>query len=50
MIGAAMILTGAWEGVGVFNMERMDPDPYMDMLNKHGLPWAVKELDGPLGF
>src|SRR3546814_15423415 len=34
MIGAAMILTGAWEGKGVFNMEQFDPDPFMDMLNK----------------
>jgi saccharopine dehydrogenase (NAD+, L-lysine forming) len=31
-------------------MEQMNPDPYMDMLNQHGLPWAVKELPGPLGF
>lgn len=50
MIGAAMILTGAWGGAGVFNIEQMDPDPYMDMLNSQGLPWAVKELDGPLDF
>lgn len=50
MIGAAMILTGTWAGAGVFNIEQMDPDPYMDMLNKHGLPWQVKELDGPLEF
>lgn len=50
MIGAAMILTGAWEGKGVFNMEQFDPDPFMDMLNEHGLPWQVKELAGPLEF
>ena len=50
MIGAAMILTGAWSGEGVFNMEQFDPDPFMDMLNKHGLPWQVKELAGPLNF
>ncbi len=50
MIGAAMILTGKWAGAGVFNMEQMDPDPFMDMLNKHGLPWQVKELAGPLEF
>jgi len=50
MIGAAMMLTGAWEGEGVFNMEQMDPDPFMDMLNKHGLPLQVKELAGPLAF
>jgi saccharopine dehydrogenase (NAD+, L-lysine forming) len=50
MIGAAMMLTGAWKGEGVFNMEQMDPDPFMDMLNAHGLPWTVKELPGPVDF
>jgi saccharopine dehydrogenase (NAD+, L-lysine-forming) len=50
MIGAAMILTGAWSGTGVFNIEQFDPDPFMDMLNKHGLPWQVKELEAPLDF
>lgn len=50
MIGAALILTGKWQGAGVFNMEQFDPNPFMDMLNKHGLPWQVQELEGPLGF
>ncbi|MDE2596296.1 MAG: saccharopine dehydrogenase family protein [Sphingomonadales bacterium] len=50
MIGAAMMLTGAWTGEGVFNIEQMDPDPFMTMLNEHGLPWQVKELDGPVAF
>jgi saccharopine dehydrogenase (NAD+, L-lysine-forming) len=50
MIGAAMLVTGSWGGAGVFNIEQFDPDPYMDMLNKHGLPWQVKELEGPLAF
>jgi saccharopine dehydrogenase (NAD+, L-lysine forming) len=50
MIGAAMMVTGAWSGDGVFNMEQMDPDPFMAMLNNHGLPWQVKELDGPVSF
>ena len=50
MIGAAMMVQGVWNGAGVFNMEQFDPDPYMDMLNKHGLPWQVKELAGPLEF
>ena len=30
-------------GKGVFNVEEFDPDPYMDMLNKFGLPWVVDE-------
>ncbi|MEZ5736252.1 MAG: saccharopine dehydrogenase family protein [Novosphingobium sp.] len=50
MIGAAMMLTGAWRGEGVFNIEEFDPDPFMDMLNGHGLPWTVEELAGPLAF
>ena len=50
MIGAAMMLSGAWKGEGVFNMEQMDPDPFMDMLGGQGLPWAVKELPGPVEF
>ncbi|HPA15411.1 MAG TPA: saccharopine dehydrogenase family protein [Desulfobacterales bacterium] len=40
MIGALMILTGKWQGKGVFNMEEFDPDPFMEKLNKHGLPWT----------
>jgi len=39
MIGAMMIMKGLWKGEGVFNMEQMDPDPFMDALNVHGLPW-----------
>ena len=50
MIGAALMLTGKWSGKGVFNMEQLDPDPFMDMLNKHGLPWEAYELDKPLDF
>lgn len=50
MIGAALLVQGIWSGAGVFNIEQMDPDPFMAMLNDHGLPWQVKELDGPLTF
>lgn len=50
MIGSAMMLTGKWRGEGVFNMEQFDPDPFMGMLNGHGLPWTVEELDAPLAF
>lgn len=39
MIGAMMMLTGKWRGKGVFNMEQLDPDPFMQALNAHGLPW-----------
>ncbi len=50
MIGAAMVLGGQWKGAGVFNMEQLDPDPFMDMLNHQGLPWKVENLAAPLDF
>lgn len=43
MIGTALVVTKKWQGKGVFNVEEFDPDPYMDMLNKFGLPWIVDE-------
>jgi saccharopine dehydrogenase (NAD+, L-lysine-forming) len=39
MIGAAMVMTGKWKRPGVYNIEEFDPDPFMDALNKFGLPW-----------
>ena len=50
MIGASLMATGTWSGKGVFNMEQFDPDPFMAMLNDHGLPWQVKILDQGLPF
>ncbi|MCK9257049.1 MAG: saccharopine dehydrogenase family protein, partial [Sulfurospirillaceae bacterium] len=44
MIGAKMILEGTWSGEGVFNMEEFDAKPFMDELNKQGLPWKILEL------
>ena len=39
MIGAMMFLTGKWKKLGVYNVEEFDPDPFMEQLNKQGLPW-----------
>lgn len=44
MIGAKMLLEGKWSGAGVFNMEQFDPDPFMEDLNRYGLPWTRVEL------
>ena len=43
-IGAEMILSKQWKSPGVWNMEQMDPDPFMEALNQYGLPWKVIEL------
>jgi saccharopine dehydrogenase (NAD+, L-lysine-forming) len=48
MIGAMMMLKGIWKGEGVFNIEQLDPDVFMDELNKNGLPWQVVDFDGEL--
>lgn len=39
MIGASMLLKGLWNKPGVHNIEEFDPDPFMEELNKWGLPW-----------
>lgn len=43
MIGASLVLSGQWKKPGVYNVEEFDPDPYMEALNKFGLPWVVDE-------
>ncbi|MDR1736425.1 MAG: saccharopine dehydrogenase family protein [Oscillospiraceae bacterium] len=40
MIGAMLVMNGAWRKPGVFNVEEFDPDPFMDALNNWGLPWT----------
>ncbi|MGI6157368.1 MAG: saccharopine dehydrogenase family protein [Saccharofermentanales bacterium] len=41
MIGASMVLRGLWKQPGVWNVEQLDPDPFMADLNRFGLPWIV---------
>ena len=47
MIGAMMFLKGIWKKPGVWNVEEFDPDPFMEQLNKQGLPWH-EVFDGDL--
>jgi len=44
MVGAKMLLTGQWQGKGVFNVEQFDPEPFLEELGRRGLPWHVKEM------
>ncbi len=39
MIGAMLVMNKTWLKPGVYNVEEFDPDPFMDALNKWGLPW-----------
>ena len=43
MVGAKMMLTKQWRGSGVFNVEQLDPEPFLEELALRGLPWHVKE-------
>ena len=46
MIGAMMFMKGEWRKPGVYNVEEFNPDPFMEALNIHGLPWhEVHGLD-----
>ena len=43
MIGTMMVVNGLWNKPGVYTTDEFDPDPYMEALNKWGLPWKVVE-------
>ena len=38
MCGALMLLTKKWDKPGVYTVEEFDPDPFLDALDKYGLP------------
>ena len=38
MCGALMMLTGKWIRPGVYTVEEFDPDPFLEALDKYGLP------------
>ncbi len=45
MIGAKMMVEGQWMQAGVWNMEQLDPDPFMEAMSQYGLPWKTVELE-----
>jgi saccharopine dehydrogenase (NAD+, L-lysine forming) len=49
MLGAMMMLQGYWGGAGVFNVEEMNPDPFLAKLGEVGLPWHER-VDGEPEF
>jgi len=44
VVGAMMMFKGIWKGKGVFNVEQLPPEPFLEELAKQGLPWHVKEI------
>ena len=47
MIGAMLLVQGTWLKPGVWNCEELDPDPFIEQMNKHGLP-VQERVNGPL--
>ena len=45
MIGGMLMLEKGWHREGVYNVEEFDPDPFMEKLMVHGLPWTEVILD-----
>ena len=44
MIGTMLVMNGTWNRPGVWNVEEFNPDPFMEALNKWGLPW-IEDFD-----
>ena len=50
MIGALLMLQKKWFRPGVWNIEQFNPDPFMELLNQHGLPTKTIQLNDSLNF
>ena len=44
-LGGKLMLDGVWKGTGVYNVEQLDPDPFMKQIGHWGLPWQETFLD-----
>jgi saccharopine dehydrogenase (NAD+, L-lysine-forming) len=47
VVGAMMLFSGQWQGKGVFNVEQLPAEPFLKELARQGLPWHVREIEGP---
>ncbi len=39
-----MVVTEQWTGAGVYNIEQLDPDPFLEKVAEYGLPWHVVDV------
>jgi len=39
LLGAVLMMDGSWNAPGVFNLEQLNPDPFMARIEKFGLPY-----------
>ena len=45
---AILVALGTWDVGTMVNVEELDPDPFLDLLGKMGLPTKVKEVNAPV--
>jgi saccharopine dehydrogenase (NAD+, L-lysine forming) len=45
IIAAMMVMSGTWSGTGVYNVEQLDPEPFLETLSKNGLPFTVVDRE-----
>lgn len=43
IVALELLDSGAWSGVGVLGPEALPADPFLDLFNSHGAPWALEE-------
>jgi saccharopine dehydrogenase (NAD+, L-lysine-forming) len=42
---AIMLMTGKWSGTGVYNVEQLDPEAFLDCVSENGLPYKIVDRD-----
>jgi len=45
IVAALLFFQKKWSDVGLFNVEQLDPDPFLELMPKLGLTWDVREDD-----
>ncbi|MBU6515667.1 MAG: saccharopine dehydrogenase NADP-binding domain-containing protein [Acidobacteriota bacterium] len=43
IIALELLDSGAWSGAGVLGPEALPAEPFLDLVNAHGSPWAIDE-------
>jgi len=43
IVALELVESGAWSGVGVLGPEALPAEPFLDLLNESGAPWACEE-------
>ena len=43
IVALELLESGVWSGCGVLGPEALPADPFLELLNAHGAPWAIEE-------